>query len=196
MVLPKLEEIKKRRQALNLSQEYLARKAGVTRVLISQIERNHHSPSYDTVDRIFTILENEENEVMKKGMTAGEICVPRPGTIKKQLVTVSSHNTIKTAESKMGSDGEISQLPVIDKGECIGLVTSQSILKKPPGAKIVKDVMTSYFPDFLRLSGLHSIWQFSEVVLPPLYHGSIWSPSISSISKCFSHFLQIPFCLS
>ena len=146
MVLPKLEEIKKRRQALNLSQEYLARKARVTRVLISQIERNHHSPSYDTVDRIFTILENEENEVMKKGMTAGEICVPRPGTIKKQLVTVSSHNTIKTAESKMGSDGEISQLPVIDKGECIGLITSQSILKKPPGAKIVKDAMISRPP--------------------------------------------------
>ena len=146
MVLPKLEEIKKRRQALNLSQEYLARKAGVTRVLISQIERNHHSPSYATVDRIFTILETEENEVMKKGMTAGEICVPRPGTIRKQLVTVSSHNTIKTAESKMGSDGEISQLPVIDKGECIGLVTSQSILKKPPGAKIVKDAMISRPP--------------------------------------------------
>ena len=146
MVLPKLEEIKKRRQALNLSQEYLANKAHVTRVLISQIERNHHSPSYATVDRIFTILETEENEVMKKGMTAGEICVPRPGTIKKQLVTVSSHNTIKTAESKMGSDGEISQLPVIDKGECIGLVTSQSILKKPPGAKIVKDAMISRPP--------------------------------------------------
>ena len=146
MVLPKLEEIKKRRQALNLSQEYLANKAHVTRVLISQIERNHHSPSYDTVDRIFTILETEENKVMKKGMTAGEICVPRPGTIRKQLVTVSSHNTIKTAESKMGSDGEISQLPVIDKGECIGLVTSQSILKKPPGAKIVKDAMISRPP--------------------------------------------------
>ena len=146
MVLPKLEEIKKRRQALNLSQEYLANKAHVTRVLISQIERNHHSPSYATVDRIFTILETEENEVMKKGMTAGEICVPRPGTIKKQLVTVSSYNTIKTAESKMGSDGEISQLPVIDKGECIGLVTSQSILKKPPGAKIVKDAMISRPP--------------------------------------------------
>ena len=146
MVLPKLEEIKKRRQALNLSQEYLANKAHVTRVLISQIERNHHSPSYATVDRIFTILENEENEVMKKGMTAGEICVPRPGTIRKQLVTVSSYNTIKTAESKMGSDGEISQLPVIDKGECIGLVTSQSILKKPPGAKIVKDAMISRPP--------------------------------------------------
>ena len=146
MVLPKLEEIKKRRQALNLSQEYLANKAHVTRVLISQIERNHHSPSYATVDRIFTILETEENEVMKKGMTAGEICVPRPGTIKKQLVIVSSHNTIKTAESKMGSDGEISQLPVIDKGECIGLITSQSILKKPPGAKIVKDAMISRPP--------------------------------------------------
>ena len=83
---------------------------------------------------------------MKKGMTAGEICVPRPGTIKKQLVTVSSHNTIKTAESKMGSDGEISQLPVIDKGECIGLVTSQSILKKPPVTIIVKDAIISRPP--------------------------------------------------
>ena len=141
MVLPKLEEIKKRRQALNLSQEYLARKAKVTRVLISQIERPNrtHSPSYDTVDRILTILENEETGVMVEGVTAEEICV-------SPLVTVSSYNTIKTAKRKMGSDGEISQLPVFDKGECVGLITSQSISKKPPGAKTVKDAMISIPP--------------------------------------------------
>jgi len=55
-----------------------------------------------------------------------------------------------------------------------------------------------YFPDLVRLSCIHSIWQFSAVVFPPSCHGFIWSASISSIVHFFFLFVplhsgQIPF---
>ena len=53
-----------------------------------------------------------------------------------------------------------------------------------------------YFPDLCLLQSLHNIWQFSAVVFPPECHGVMWSPSISSISKCLLHSLHIPFCRS
>ena len=40
----------------------------------------------------------------------------------------------------MGSNGEISQLPVVDNGECVGLITSNSILNNE-NAEMVKDAM-------------------------------------------------------
>ena len=144
MVLPELEAIKKKRKALGLSQEKLAkevRRPGekLSRVVINRIEnrkpkKKKYSPSYDVVKSIFNHLEIREGEQMKRYKQAGEICV-------SPLVTVSSGETIESAKKKMGKDGQITQLPVMDQKEnCIGLVTSNSILNKPPGAKYVKDV--------------------------------------------------------
>ena len=150
MVLPELEAIKKKRMALGLSQEKLATEltlSGVklSRVVINRIEnrkpkKKKYSPSYDVVKSIFNHLEIREGEQMKRYKQAGEICV-------SPLVTVSSGETIANAKKKMGADGEITQLPVKnDKGDCIGLVTSNSILNKLPVAKYVKEVMVSRPP--------------------------------------------------
>ena len=150
MVLPELEAIKKKRMALGLSQEKLATEltlSGVklSRVVINRIEnrkpkKKKYSPSYDVVKSIFNHLEIREGEQMKRYKQAGEICV-------SPLVTVSSGETIANAKKKMGADGEITQLPVKnDKGDCIGLVTSNSILNKLPVAKYVKEVIVSRPP--------------------------------------------------
>ncbi len=144
MVLPELEAIKKKRMALGLSQEKLATEltlSGVklSRVVINRIEnrkpkKKKYSPSYDVVKSIFDYLEIQEGNEMKIHKQAGEICV-------SPLVTVSSGETIESAKKKMGTDGQITQLPVMnEKVECIGLVTSNSILNKSPGAKLVREV--------------------------------------------------------
>ncbi len=144
MVLPELEAIKKKRMALGLSQEKLATEltlSGVklSRVVINRIEnrkpkKKKYSPSYDVVKSIFDYLEIQEGNEMKIHKQAGEICV-------SPLVTVSSEETIESAKKKMGTDGQITQLPVMnEKVECIGLVTSNSILNKSPGAKLVREV--------------------------------------------------------
>ena len=147
MVLPELEKIRKKRNALGLSQEKLATEltlSGVklSRVVINRIEnrkdakpkKKKYSPSYDVVKSIFDYLEIQEGNEMKIHKQAGEICV-------SPLVTVSSEETIESAKKKMGTDGQITQLPVMnEKVECIGLVTSNSILNKSPGAKLVREV--------------------------------------------------------
>ena len=146
MVLPELEKIRKKRKAFEgLSQDKLAKKLGLQRVVINRIEnrkpkKKKYSPSYDVVKSIFDYLEEQEGIEMKSHKQAGEICV-------SPLVTVSSGETIANAKKKMGADGEITQLPVKnDKGDCIGLVTSNSILNKLPVAKYVKEVMVSRPP--------------------------------------------------
>jgi len=150
VVLPELEKIRKKRNALGLSQEKLAKVLGLQRVVINRIENRNknentkkYSPSYDNVKKIFDHLEIlEQQEVGDAGLSvklAGEVMV-------SPLVTVSLEESLESARKKMGSDGEITQLPVIVNGECVGLVTSNSILNKPPGAKLVKQVIESIPP--------------------------------------------------
>ena len=145
MVLPDLEEIRKRRQALGLTQQELADGTGVLRVVINQIEnrknkKKMYCPSYDDVKGIFNYLGKKERDHVanvSSEKTAGEICNWN-GNL--DLKTVSSYNTIDTARDLMGDDGQITQLPVLGNGECVGLITQKSMLDNPK-AKSVKDAL-------------------------------------------------------
>ena len=150
MVLPELEKIRKKRNALGLSQQKLADISDLGRVVINRIENRNrnentkkYSPSYDNVKKIFDHLERLERQLEEDDglivKLAGEVMV-------SPLVTVSLEESLESARKKMGSDGEITQLPVIVNGECVGLVTSNSILNKPPGAKLVEQVIESIPP--------------------------------------------------
>ena len=66
MVLPELEKIRKKRNALGLSQQKLADISDLGRVVINRIENRNrnentkkYSPSYDHAKIIFDYLENE-----------------------------------------------------------------------------------------------------------------------------------------
>ena len=155
MVLPELGQIRKRRQALGITQQKLSdgtikfpSGTKVSRVVINRIENRKkiknkkamYSPSYDDVKRIFDYLEKEELDRaanMPSDKTAGEICNWNGDM---PLVTVTSSNTIDTAHDLMGDDGQITQLPVLESGECVGLITQKSMLDNPK-AKNVKDAM-------------------------------------------------------
>ena len=139
MLLPKLEEIKKIREGLGVTQTDLAKKVkvngkSVSRVLINMIEKKGHSPNYKIAEAIFEVLHRIENNKKNKGKTAGKICI-------KDLVTVKRYERVKTAEKRMGRKGKYTHLPVLgDMGECVGLITSTSILKNPNAIK-VEDAM-------------------------------------------------------
>ena len=140
MLLPKLEEIKKIRIQLGLTKTVLAKqleknKTKVSRMLLYMIEEKNHSPNYKIAEAIFEALDQIENSKKNKGITAGEICA-------KDLVTVRRNEKVITAKKRMGQQGEYTHLPVLDKGECVGLITSNSILKNPNAIK-VEDAMES-----------------------------------------------------
>jgi transcriptional regulator with XRE-family HTH domain len=48
--------IREKRKQLKLSQERLAKLAGISRVQVSNIERNVANPKYHTIIRIFKVL--------------------------------------------------------------------------------------------------------------------------------------------
>ena len=149
MVLPELGQIRKRRQALGLTQQKLSDGTKVSRVVINRIENRKkiknkisqlYSPSYDDVKRIFNYLEKEERDRatnVSSEKTAGEICNWN-GDL--DLVEVKFNDTIEDAHELMGDDGQITQLPVLESGECVGLITQKSMLDNPK-AKSVKDAM-------------------------------------------------------
>ena len=138
MLLPNLDEIRNIRRALNLTQEKLANLVivdgqSISRVLINMIEMQGHSPNYKIAEAIFKTLDQIENSMKNKGITAGEICA-------RDLVTVRRNEKVITAKKRMGQQGEYTHLPVLNKGECVGLITSNSILKNPNAVK-VEDAM-------------------------------------------------------
>ena len=139
MLLPKLEEIKKIRIQLGVTKTVLAKQLEknentVSRMLLYMIEEKNHSPNYKIAEDIFGALHEIENNQKNKGITAGEICA-------KDLVTVRCNEKVITAKKRMGQQGEYTHLPVLDlTRECVGLITSNSILKNPNAVK-VEDAM-------------------------------------------------------
>ncbi len=141
MLLPNLEEIRKIREAVDVTQKALAEQVKVngkpvSRVLINMIEMKGHYPNYKIAEAIFARLDQIENSKKNKRRTAEKICA-------KNLVTVRPYESVQTAEKKMGQKGKYTRLPVLgDMGECVGLITSNSILKNPT-ATTVKEAMES-----------------------------------------------------
>ena len=149
MVLPALAEIKMRREALGLTQEELAEEVTntgthVSRVLINMIESKGHSPNYKIAEAIFMVLDLKESGYTGKKRTAGEIC---NGHGKFTLKKISSTQKLSDAKKMMGTDGQITQLPVIDRstGECIGLITQLAMIGKPL-TTIVEEAMVGKPP--------------------------------------------------
>ena len=135
MLLPNLEEIRKIREAVNVTQKALAEQVKVngkpvSRVLINMIEMQGHYPNYKIAEAIFARLDQIENRKKSKARTAEKICA-------KNLVTVRHSESVQTAATMMGNKGKYTRLPVLgDMGECVGLITSNSILKNPTATKV------------------------------------------------------------
>lgn len=144
MVLPGIDEVRKLRIAVGLSQKQLASLAGVSQSLIAKIERGNTEPSYINVKRIYEVL---QNEIQKKEpeLVVGDIC-------NKMLVSVRPKATIAEAKRLMIEHG-ISQLPVIENGVTIGSVRESTILdcigdkrELNLGRVPVSEIMSESFP--------------------------------------------------
>ncbi len=119
MFLPPINEIKKRRLALGISQKELAASVGASQSLIAKIESNRVHPSYDVVKKIFEFLDRAEQ--------------PRTGLAKdiekKDLVWIKRNDRVREAAEKMKQYG-FSQLPVRDDKDeiCVGSISERQIV--------------------------------------------------------------------
>ena len=112
-----LKNLKELRKKFNLTQWALAKRAGVSQSLIAKIEMGILDPTFSNAKKIFDAL-----ELLTKGkeVKAEEI-------MNKKIIYVSPSTDMHEAIKRM-KKYEISQLPVIDDGDLIGMISESIIL--------------------------------------------------------------------
>lgn len=118
-MLPRVDSIKQMRQKLGITQKKLATMSGVSTSMINQVESGRSQPSYETAKRIFDNLSTLEGK--SSAHKAGEFC-------SKDIIKLKPSNTLHDAIKKM-HQLSISQIPVFDGNEPVGVVSEDGIVK-------------------------------------------------------------------
>jgi len=154
-----LDEIKKIRKNLGITQFDLAKRSNVSQSLIAKIEAGRIDPTYSKAKQIFTALKDLGKKQEKK---ADEIMT-------EKIVSVKPDEDIKTAIKKM-KQHNISQLPVIEEHKSIGLVSESILLEAfiDNKGKKIKDVMQDsppVIPKNASIEVISNLLRFSPLVL-------------------------------
>ncbi len=140
--IPSIEDVRKLRKKLGLTQSRLAELANVSQSLVSQIESGEVDPRLSTLNRIISALNQRE---ATKDILAEDICTT-------ELVFLTPQDLVTRAAGLMWTR-KISQLPVLKGGKNVGSVSEKSITaeiakgspKNLAGRKI-ESIMQEPFP--------------------------------------------------
>lgn len=164
-MLPKLEEMARRRKSLNLTQKELALLGGVSQSMIAKVEALTISPSYEKTKKIFDALEELEIRIETRVRDI----------VSKKVISVRPQDPVLRATELMRQTG-FSQLPVLDGHFAIGSISERTMLAQilnvknlsELSRKHVEDVMDEPFPQLDEespLSAVSSILQYSPAVI-------------------------------
>lgn len=135
--LTKIEEIRRR---LGLTQQELAKYAGVSQSIIAKIERGRINPSFEVVRRIYMAFERIKSQ--REKVKARDICT-------REVKMLDVNDELSKAIHMM-REFDISQLPVFDGEHPVGSISESTIAKKLDritSLKIrVKELMEESFP--------------------------------------------------
>jgi predicted transcriptional regulator len=142
-MLPTLEEVGRKRRIVGLTQQQLARLAGVSQSLIAKLESGKIDPSYTKVKSILDALERLQTETELK---AEEV-------LHEEVIGVQKSEPVSKAVQTMADHG-ISQLPVFDGEHSVGSISEKTIIGKVSAGKDlsqisrlpVGDLMEEAFP--------------------------------------------------
>ncbi len=119
-MLPSIEELRKMRKSLGISQKELARVSGVSQSYIARLEKGEINPAYDKVRKIFEYLNSSSNR-------AKDISIKAELIMTKDVITCDMNDSIIFALNKMREKG-YSQLPVVTSDKrIIGTITEADI---------------------------------------------------------------------
>ena len=119
-MLPRVDSIKQMRLKIGITQKKLASLTGVSTSMINQIESGRSQPSYNTAKKIFDILADMEGK--SSSHKAGDFC-------SKDVIKLKPTNTLHDAIKKM-QKLSISQIPVFEKNEPVGVISEEGIVKQ------------------------------------------------------------------
>ncbi|WP_083820394.1 CBS domain-containing protein [Thermococcus sp. AM4] len=110
--------IRKIRKELGITQEELARKAGVTQAYIAKLESGRVDPRLSTFNRILQALLE-----CKKALPKARDVMSSP------VISVKPYEKVETVIKLMNSHN-ISQIPVISGNKVVGSVTERSLVRR------------------------------------------------------------------
>ena len=141
MVLPTPEDIKKQRTSLNLTQNELARLAGVSQPLIARIEAGDVDPRLSTLNKIFSAFEATQKE---RVLAVDLMHTP--------VIHTHPDSSVEEAVDIMEKEG-FSQVPVIENGVPVGSISSDRVVHSMTEKNTeklsnmqVKEIMSGSFP--------------------------------------------------
>jgi len=146
-----LNEVKRLRKGLNLTQKELAKLSGVSQSLIAKVESGGIDPTFSKATKIFEALRTARHSQMKAGDVTNN-----------SIISVSPVDSIEKAIRKM-KKYNISQMPVIQDKEVLGLIDEATILEALIGSKNsdteIRDVMTDAPPIISKKASMDSVHQ-------------------------------------
>jgi predicted transcriptional regulator len=140
MELPTPQDLRERRNALELTQSELAERAGVSQPLIARIEGGDVDPRLSTLRRIVTALEEAEGGVVRA-----------EDLMHTDVISVAPDDAVREAERKMDQEA-FSQLPVLQAGVPVGSISHSDVIHagENVGELPVSEVMSESFPTVSR----------------------------------------------
>jgi len=115
MHLPTSQDLRERRNELELTQSELANRADVSQPLIARIEGGDVDPRLSTLRRIVEALDEAEGDVVRAGDVMNET-----------VVSVRPDDAVASARDLMLAEG-YSQLPVIRDDQPQGIISNSDI---------------------------------------------------------------------
>ena len=111
-------EIKRIRKELGITQEELARKAGVTQAYIAKLEAGKVDPRLSTLNRILqALLECKKTRPRARDIMSSPVIAVKPyEKVEKVIRLMNEHN--------------ISQIPVISGNKVVGSVTERTLVRQ------------------------------------------------------------------
>jgi len=136
MELPTPDDLRQRREAVDLTQSELAERAGVSQPLIARIEGDDVDPRLSTLRGVVEALQEAEGEVVRAGDLMHE-----------SVVSVEPDQSVAEAERLMEEEA-YSQLAVVDGGVPVGSIGHGDVIEAggDAGDLPVGEVMGESFP--------------------------------------------------
>jgi len=143
MELPTREDLRDRRNELDLTQSELADRADVSQPLIARIEGGDVDPRLSTLRRVVEALDEAEGSIRR----AEDI-------MHESVETIQRDDSVEHAVDAMGEKG-FSQLPVVDEsGQPVGLITNSDVrhhreddVEDLPVAEVMSETYVTVGPD-------------------------------------------------
>jgi len=123
------------RKEARMTQEELAKRVGISQAHIAKIENEKVNPTLSTVNKIMNVLKSSQTIKSKKLMVKKVISVAPKDSVYKTVRLMRKH--------------DISQLPVIKDGLCIGCINEKVVLKnldRDLASAAVEDIMAEPLP--------------------------------------------------